>query len=306
MNFKTIKSINYVFHVSTQKGELAFWIFVRIVSAILPLITIYQFSHLIKLVETKSDFPTLFLYLLYILIIRLLDNILRLRSTTRLDYLLSNLSFDIHRFFLIDFKPVSKEDRHATIQAIRNFADATNRTLTLFKQPGIDSLVSVLFIPIALLFVDFRAFFLIVVYITVYSLINFYTNQRYNQLRDFQNTKTETYYAKLQESNDIDLEQATYTRHLHRMTNWNFIEWFLLQNTAVFFYSLFLLYEIYLIFNGTNQVSDLVLIMGYVTQTQGFLNSFTDIFSGLGDMVVALNHLAKNQFISILNLDDLI
>ena len=141
-------------------------------------ITVLTITRLIA----KSDFPTLFLYLLYILIIRLLDNILRLRSTTRLDYLLSNLSFDIHRFFLIDFKPVSKEDRHATIQAIRNFADATNRTLTLFKQPGIDSLVSVLFIPIALLFVDFRAFFLIVVYITVYSLINFYTNQRYKAL----------------------------------------------------------------------------------------------------------------------------
>jgi len=261
---------------------------------------------LIKLVENKSDLRTLFLYLLSILAIRLLDNILRLRSTTRLDFLLSNLSFEIHDFFLINFKPVSKEDRHASIQAIRNFADATNRTLTIFKQPGLDSLVSVLFIPVALLFIDIRSFVLIITYIVVYSLINFYTRQRYKQLRDFQNTKTEDYYAKLQDSNDVDLEQATYTRHLHRLTNWNFIEWFLLQNTAVFFYSLFLLYEIYLIFTGTNQVSDLVLIMGYVTQTQDFLNSFTDITQGLGDMVVALNHLAKNQFISVLNLDDLV
>jgi len=285
---------------------LAFWIFIRFISAILPLITIYQFSHLIKLVENKSDLRTLFLYLLSILAIRLLDNILRLRSTTRLDFLLSNLSFEIHDFFLINFKPVSKEDRHASIQAIRNFADATNRTLTIFKQPGLDSLVSVLFIPVALLFIDIRSFVLIITYIVVYSLINFYTRQRYKQLRDFQNTKTEDYYAKLQDSNDVDLEQATYTRHLHRLTNWNFIEWFLLQNTAVFFYSLFLLYEIYLIFTGTNQVSDLVLIMGYVTQTQDFLNSFTDITQGLGDMVVALNHLAKNQFISVLNLDDLV
>jgi hypothetical protein len=46
--------------------------------------------------------------------------------------------------------------------------------------------------------------------------------------------------------------------------------------------------------------------MGYVTQTQTFLNSFTDIWYGLGDMYVALKHLAKNQSISTVTLEDLI
>lgn len=301
----TIKSINFISKISTQKGELVFWLIVRFLSAILPLVTIYQFSHLIKLIETKSDFNTLLIYLLFIFIIRFLDNLLRLRSTTKLDYLISNLSSDIHNFFLIDFNPTSKEDRHASIQAIRNFADSTIKTLSVIKQPGIDSVVSVLFIPVALYLVDIRSFVLIVTYISVYSIVNFYTSQRYRQLRDFQNTKTEAYYAKLQESNDIDLEQATYNRHFNRLSNWSFVEWFLLQNTAVAFYSLFLLYQLYLVYSGSIQVSDLVLVMGYVGQTQVFLNSFTDIISGLGDMSVAFKHLAKNEFISVLGLEDL-
>lgn len=306
MKSKTIASINFVLKHTTQKGQLVFWLFIRFVSAILPLVTIYQFSHVIKLIENKTDIKTLFYYLIWIFIVRLTDNFLRIRSTTRLDYLISNLSFEIHNFFLIDFKPESKEDRHASIQAIRNFADATIRTLTLFKQPGIDSFISVIFVPIALFFIDFRSFVFMVAYISIYLIINLFTNQRYKELRDFQNTKTETYYAKLQESNDIDLEQTTYTRHFKRMTNWNFLEWFALQNTAVFFYSLFLLYQIYKVITGTSQISDLVLIMGYVTQTQIFLNSFSEIWYSLGDMYVALKHLAKNQSVSVVSLEDLI
>lgn len=258
------------------------------------------------MVENKADLGTLSLYLISILIVRLLDNFLRIRSATKLDFIISNISFEIHNFFLISFSPDCKENRHSSIQAIRNFADATINTLTMFKQPGIDSIVSILFIPIALLFIDIKAFVIVIAYISVYLLINFFTSQRYKELRDFQNTKTETYYAKLQESNDVDLEQATYTRHFKRLTNWNFIEWFALQNTAVVFYSIFLLYQIYNVFNGTSHISDLVLVMGYVTQTQTFLNSFTDIWYGLEDMYVALHHLAKNQSIATIQLEDLI
>ena len=269
------------------------------------MVTIYQFSHIIKLIETKTDLRTLFFYLILIFLVRIVDNYLRILSTFKLDFLISNLSFDIHNFFLINFNPLQKEDRHLSIQAIRNFTDATVQTLTVFKQPGIDSIVSTIFIPTALFFIDFKAFVLIVAYITIYLLINIFTNQRYKELRDFQNTKTEAYFAKIQETNDVELEQSTFTRHFKRFTNWNFIEWFTLQNTAVFFYSLFLLYQIYQVISGTSHISDLVLVMGYVTQTQTFLNSFTDISLGLGDMYIALKHLAKNEFISVVNFEDL-
>ncbi len=306
MTSKTLKSIVFILNVSSQKGEFVFWLFVRFVSAVLPLITIYQFSHLIKLIEQRVSYHTLVVYLLLILAVRLLDNFLRLRSTTRLNSLISSLSFDIHNFFLIDFKPESKEDRHASIQAIRNFADATSKAVSSFKQPGIDSLVSVLFIPVALFLIDFRSFVLIVSYIIVYSFVNYYTSQRYKELQDFQNTKTESYYAKLQDSNDVDLEQSTYSRHFSRLTNWTFVEWFLLQNTAVVFYFIFLFFQTSLVFSGSIHISDLILIIGYVNQTQAFLNSFTEIVYGLDDMSVALNHLAKNKFISVLSLDDLL
>jgi ABC-type multidrug transport system fused ATPase/permease subunit len=301
----TVNSINFVFNCATQKKSLFFWLFIRLISAILPLITIYQFSNIIKLIETNSPIELILSHLLLIFFIRISDNFLRLKSITKLEHLISNLSFDIHNYFLLNFHPDSKLERHSSIQAIRNFADATIKTLTLFVQPGIDSIVSVIFIPTALFFIDFKAFVITISYISIYFLINHFSNQRYKELRDFQNTKTEAYYAKFQETNDIDLEQSTFTRHHKRLTNWNFTEWFSLQNTAVFFYSLILLYQIIEISRGESHLSGLVLVIGYCDQTQVFLNSFTDIFHSLGDMYIALKHLATNQSISVITIEDL-
>ena len=137
-------------------------------------------------------------------------------------------------------------------------------------------------------------------------IIDYYTTQKYIKLRDTHNSKVEGYYAKLQESNDTELEQKTFTRHFTRLTNWNFIEWFILQNNAIFFYCLIFAYAIISVYSGYKQISDIVLIMGYVASTQTYLNSFSEIKDSLADMTVAVDHLAKNKSISVIDLDDLI
>jgi ABC-type multidrug transport system fused ATPase/permease subunit len=238
--------------------------------------------------------------------VRLVDNFLRLKSIFRLDECISDIGFDIHNFFTKDLHTENKEERHQSIQAIRNFSDASAMTLTLFRQPGIDSIVSLSIIPIILWFVDLRVFVLEIVYITVYMIIDYYTTQRYVKLRDLQNTKIETYYGKLQESNDVELEQKSFTRHFTRLSNWNFVEWFVLQNGAVFFYCLILGYSIIAVYSGYKQISDVVLIMGYITSTQTYLNSFSEIKDSLANMTVAVDHLAKNKSISVIDLDDLV
>jgi ABC-type multidrug transport system fused ATPase/permease subunit len=154
--------------------------------------------------------------------------------------------------------------------------------------------------------VDFPSFVIVIAYTSIYLLVDTYTTQRYAQLKDIQNSKTEAYYAKLQDSNDFDLEQISYTRHFKRLTRWGFTEWFALQNSAVFFYCLNLFYLIYAVYSGQNDLSHLVLVMGYVTQTQTFLNSFSQIKDSFTDMDVGLKHLAKNEAISAINLEDLI
>lgn len=303
---KTKLTLFLIFKIIQNKGRFLFWLFVRFVSSLLPLLTIYLYSLAVEDVENKVDFNTVFFLVLIILIVRLIDNHLRLRSLSKLDECISDIGFDIHNYFTKELKSETKEERHQSIQAIRNFADASSLTLRLFRQPGIDSIVSLITIPIILWFVDARIFVLEIVYILVYLVIDYYTTQKYVRLKDTHNSKVEGYYAKLQESNDIELEQKTYTRHFSRLTNWNFIEWFILQNSAVFFYCLIFGYSIIAVYSGHKQISDIVLIMGYVSSTQTYLNSFSEIKDSLADMTVAVDHLAKNKSISVIDLDDLV
>jgi ABC-type multidrug transport system fused ATPase/permease subunit len=303
---KTKITLFLIFKIIKDKRRFLFWFFIRFISSLLPLLTIYLYSRVIENIETKVVFSALFFLVLIILLVRLVDNFLRLKSIFRLDECISDIGFDIHNFFIKDLHTKDKEERHQSIQAIRNFSDASSITLTLFRQPGIDSIVSLAVIPIILWFVDLRVFVLEIVYILIYMIVDYYTTQKYVKLRDLQNTKTETYYGKLQESNDVELEQKTYTRHFHRISNWNFIEWFVLQNSAVFFYCLVLAYSIIAVYSGFKQISDIVLIMGYVASTQIYLNSFSEIKDNLANMTVAVDHLAKNKSISVIDLDDLV
>ncbi|MFA7676338.1 MAG: hypothetical protein WCY28_02955 [Candidatus Shapirobacteria bacterium] len=306
MSKKTYQVVKLIFQIIQNKSRFIFWVTIRFISAIFPLITIYLFSKTINLVETKSDFSTIFFSIVIIFIIRIIDNFTRIKSVTKLDECISDIGFDVHNYFIGDIKPENKLERHESIQAIRNFAEATSWTLRLFRQPGIDSIISLISIPIIILFVDFKVFILVIAYIIVYYTIDYYTTQHYVNFKDIQNTKTETYYAKLQETNDVDLEQKTFSRHFSRLSNWCFTEWFTLQNTAVFFYVLIFAYLILSVSGGTKLISELVLIMSYIGSTQTYLNSFSEIKDSLADMSVAVDHLAKNKAISAIDFDDLV
>ncbi|MFA5749768.1 MAG: hypothetical protein WC895_00910 [Candidatus Shapirobacteria bacterium] len=301
---KTKFTVYLIFKIIQNKPRFLFWLFIRFLSALLPLVSIYLFSLAIRKLEINAIFTSVFFLMILILIVRLVDNFTRLKSVFKLDECISDIGFDAHNYFDKDLQTETKHERHEIIQAIRNFADASSITLRLFRQPGIDSIVSLVAIPTILFIVDFKVFVLEVAYILVYIIIDYYTTQKYIKFRDIQNTKIETYYAKFQESNDVDLEQKTFTRHFTRLSNWNFIEWFILQNTAVFFYTLIFAYSIIAVLSGQKHISDLVLIMGYVTSTQTFLNSFSEIKDSLSDVTVAIDHLAKNKNISVLNLND--
>ena len=306
MSKKTHQAIKLIFDLIQNKQRFFLWTGIRLLSSFIPLITIYLFSKTINLVEIKSDFSAIFFLILIIFTVRIIDNFTRLKSIAKLDECISDISFNIHNHFINNIKTETKLERHQSIQTIRNFADATTWTLQLFRQPGIDSIVSLIAIPIIILFVDFRIFILEIVFIVVYYFIDRYTTQHYIAFKDLQNTKTESYYAKLHETDDVDLEQKTFSRHFSRLCNWFFTEWFTLQNTAVFFYIIIFAYLIISVSNGTKLISELVLIMTYIASTQTYLNSFSEIKDSLADMSVAVDHLAKNKSITALDFEDLV
>ena len=109
----------------------------------------------------------------------------------------------------------------------------------------------------------------------------------------------------MQADNDFDLEQTSYNRHFRRITNWSFKEWNFLQGASVIFYFFILVYLVFAVLQGEKDISDLVLVMGYVTQTQTYLNAFSNIKDSFTDMNIGLRHLADNKTISAIDIDDL-
>lgn len=288
-----------------HKISLFFWYLVRVFSALLPLYTIYLFGQAIKLLENHASLKQLFYHLLLICFIRLLDNFSRLISIYKIEHLIFEIDFSIHQFLLFGLRAKNKEKRHQTVQAVRNFSEAVRGAFGVLRQPGIDGMISFVGIPIILYFLDFKIFIAEIAYITTYYVIDIYTTERYSRLRNIQNAHTETYYARLQDSNKVDKERRSFLSHFKKLCNWGFLEWNFLQDTAVIFYSLILFYLIYTVSVGQKQISDLILIMGYVASTQGFLNNISSIKDCLADTKVALTRLIDNKSVSSVNLSDL-
>ena len=288
-----------------HKAPLFFWYLVRVFSALLPLYTIYLFGQAIRLLENHVSIQQLFHHLLLILFIRLLDNFTRLISIHKIEYLIFEIEFSIHQFLLFGLKTRNKEKRHQTIQAVRNFSEAVRNTFAILRQPGIDGLVSFISIPIILSFLDFKVFIAEIAYVATYYFVDIYTTERYARFKNIQNKHTETYYARLQDSNKVAKERRSFLSHLKKLCDWGFWEWNFLQDTAVVFYSLILFYLIYTVSIGQKQISDLVLIVGYTVSTQAFLNNISSIKDRLADTKVALTRLASNKSVSSVNLSDL-
>ena len=305
MSHDTIKTIKLIFKLIQDKKSFFRWLFVRLISALFPIITVYLYSRVIGSLETQASFKIISSMVLAVFLARILDNFTRLISTKKLDFIIDNIRSDIQNILIVSVKKNDKKNQNKAIQAIRNFSDAAGTTLTIFKQPGIDSVVSFITIPSILLFLDFKIFILQIAYMIIYYFADIYTTERYTKLKNKHNSRVESYYAKFQTAKDFKYERTLMNKTFLKVCNWGVIEWSLLQNIAVIFYSIALFYLVYSVSIGQKTISDLVLIIGYISSTQGFLNSISSIKDSMADTKVALHRLLDNKKTLAIDYDDL-
>jgi len=305
MSRDTVKTLRLIYSLTKNKKGFFIWLFVRLISALFPIATVYLYSRVVRALETHASLEVLFGIVLAVLISRLLDNFTRLLSTKKLDYIIACIQLNIQEILVTNINTQDKKTRHKAVQAIRNFSDASANTLMIFKQPGIDSVVSFLAIPIILLFIDFKVFILQLAYIIIYYFTDIYTTEKYAKLKNKHNSRVESYYAKLQTAKDFKYEQTTMNNIFKKLCNWGITEWNLLQNTALVFYILILFYLVYSVSTGQKTISDLVLIIGYIDGTQVFLNNISSIKDSMANTKVALHRLLDNKKTLAVDYDDL-
>jgi hypothetical protein len=304
MTRETREAIKYLYRLIYEKNQFIFWFFIRIVSVLIPPLAVYLFSQIIRCLETSCP-PNRTYFLVFItFVFYLIDNFLRLLSIHKIQYLIYKTEAHIQKIFTQDLSNKDKKKRHQAIQTIRNFSDATRLTMEVINQPGIDGFVSLFYLPTLVFFLDFRVFILQIAYILIYFFTDEYTTGIYTKIKEDQNKKIENYYGKLQSSNDVSLESAQLLKQYERLCAHGFREWFGLQNTAVIFFSLVLIYLVYSVVIGNKQISDVFLLTSYLASTQIFLNSISQVKDRLADTKVAIFRLSKNKTTSV-DFDDL-
>ena len=301
----TIQTLKIINNLAENKKPFYGWLFLRFISALFPILTVYLYSMVIKAIEINASFKVTLGIVISVFASRLIDNFTRLLSTYKLDYEIGHIQLDIHHSLVKSIKAKDKKMRHKAIQAIRNFSDAASTTLTIFKQPGIDSLVSFITIPIILFIVDFRIFILQVSYMATYYFIDVYTTEKYTKIKNRHNSKIESYYAKLQSVKKFKFEETHVKKTYRKLSNWGIVEWSILQNISVVFYIFVLFYLVFQVSFGLKSISDLVLVMGYITSTQVFLNNISSIKDSLADTKVALHRLLDKNKSMAVDYDDL-
>jgi len=306
MSKDTRRVVLFLLKIINNKKKLTLWLFVRFISALFPLLTIYLFSLIIRALENHQTYSHILFLLALTLTVRVVDNFSRIRSIFKLEKIISDIQFELHNYFTRGLKVTNKEQRLKSLESIRNFSNAVVVTLQIVRQPGVDSFVSLILIPSILFFFDFKVFVLTVAYILTYYFTDHYTTQHYASLKNTQNLKIENYYAKLEVSNKTREEEKEFSGQFKKLCNSSFTEWFTLQSITVFFYCLILLILIPSILNGQKDIADLVLIIGYTNSTQILLNSFSDINDKLTDTKVALIRLARSPHVASISLKDLV
>lgn len=300
------RQIKFILNLISQPSSFLFWLSIRFFSALCPLVTIYLFSQIVSSLETKTSLDQILFWFIILIFVRFVEYFTTSLSVSSLDFIISNTQFNIHNFLLSGLKVSDKSLRHAAIQPIRNFADAVHYALDLFRQPGIDSFVYLIFIPSILFILDFKVFIIVIAYLLVHYFVDYYTTQHYRHLKNLQDARTENYYATLNETNHLENEEKFYTYQFNKLCFWNFKESLVLQFIHLVFYALVLFYLISTVVSGQKHLSDLVLIIGYLTSTQTLLDNFSLIKDRLTDVKIALTRLTRSHTVSSVNLDDLI
>ncbi|MBU1088313.1 hypothetical protein KKA02_00325, partial [Patescibacteria group bacterium] len=88
MTRDTRKLIKMILGLTTNKFSLFFWFFVRFISATFPLLSVYLFSRIIKLLENGYSQAEATRLIINIFLVFIIDNFTRLLSIQNLNFVI--------------------------------------------------------------------------------------------------------------------------------------------------------------------------------------------------------------------------
>ena len=268
------------------------WLGVRILASFGPLAVTYIFSKAIEAIELGHSFNVVLEFFLWLLFIEVAEHLLRLSSKSMLGYYGEIALIKIQQQGVELLHPSSKV-RNELVQALRNLTQALRRFVMFSYNNGIQGLVSFASVPILLFFIDKRVFVVQVVLIVLYLIFNVYISKIYEQKFEKYDESREYYFSALL-ANKGTVKPANYVfKYFARVQKVFFINWFSVQNLVTLFIFIVTYIALKDLFVGTKNISDLILIVGYMKESKMFLNNITGLLARLMEIDAGVERLVK-------------
>ncbi|HXK52603.1 hypothetical protein H6802_02550 [Candidatus Nomurabacteria bacterium] len=257
--------------------EYNLYILLRLICTLGPLLVTFLFSLGIYRIEQRMSLSEIVLPLALILVTEIIEHLVRVGSKSLISFTTEKKLVEVQTDFLITFSPKEK-DRMEVVQAVRNLTHAIRRFVTHMIDDGFQGIVEFILIPFILLLIDVRVFYLEVSAISFYIISSYFLSRHYEVLYEKFDQVREKYYSRLLVNDRVKSYAEKVWGKYGDVQSFRFISWFSLQSLVSFFKLSILLLVVRDVFMGTKQISELVLIAGYVVSTKKFLNDVTNIF----------------------------
>ena len=256
--------------------KLYFWLFLRVISTFLPLAFTWIFAKGVAALENGQELKSVVEIFLVLLIVQVTENLIRLGAKTRIHIQVQSMFIEIQEAFV--GMAGSATNRVEIMQSIRNLTNALIGFVMYIVNSGMPGLVQFVSIPIILFLIDKKIFIAEVILIVVYLGIVYYYSKIYEKRFESLDQAHESFYTSIlegKEEKEVDQQGKSVISGIKGVENITLFQWVTMQDLiAIFqFIVVFLIAIDYI--NGTKQISDLVLIVGYTRESQGFLNSIT-------------------------------
>ena len=268
--------IRSIIYLSFSRPKILFWFVVRVISTAGPLLTTYLFARIVDALERHQSFQAFLIIATSLLLTQVLSNLLRIGSKTRLEIEIGKMRFDLQNALLNKYKQqfnLSKE----VIQAVINTAKATEDFFTYVKESGINGIIHFFAVPVLLFFIDKRIFAIEIFLIIFYLGFNLFISRKYERRFEAYDKSKEMYYSHVFEANNFMGQSAAIFKSIKGVGDMVFFMWEVLQNLIAGFQYVVLILIGSDILSGVKRVADLVLVVGYTQESQGFLNNITTI-----------------------------
>jgi ABC-type multidrug transport system fused ATPase/permease subunit len=253
-----------------------FWFFVRFINTFFPLAITWIYAKGVETLENGGDAYTVMQIFALLLFAHIMDNLLRIGSRARIRIKLENAFIEFQEALIEKFNHSKK--RIEIVQAIRNLTDAFRNFVTYIINSGLPGFVNFVSIPVILFLIDVKIFIAQMVLIAIYLALVYYLSRIYEKRFELLDVAHENYYASIlarKPIKSVDRRGNQVKEGVRGVENITFMQWVSFQDIIAIF-QFIVIYLIVLDYvAGTKQISDLVLIVGYTNQSQGFLNSVT-------------------------------